>query len=774
LSYSPALGSKLFAGQQTLTVTFTPADADHNPVVHKSVTLTVNPAVAKITIGSLKQTHTGQPKPVTVTTVPPGLKVDLSYASATYPASASAPVNVGSYGVTATVNDPNGTGVKSGTLVINKGRQTITFPTLPTLHNGDPDYILPPYSSSGLAISYKSSALAVATIVDGNTLHIVGAGKVTLTASAPATANWLPAGVVSKTLTIGKRSQTIAFAAFSGHTVGEADFSPGATATSGLTVTYASASPAVATIMAGKIHLVGKGTVVITASQAGNTRWDVAAPIKQSLTVAGKPQTITFPTLADKGYGTADFAPGASASSALAVTYASSNPLVATIVSGRIHITGVGTTTVTAKQAGSALWAAADDATQTFTVIKGTPVITWAAPQAITYGTALTATQLNAKANVRGTLFVYDPALGSKLDAGIQTLRVTFTPADATRYNTALTSVPWVVNKGNQTISFASLPAVRAGDADVALTAKASSGLGVSFVSAAPAVATIVDGKIHVVGVGSTIVTASQPGDTNWNAALPAKQILTVKATAGTSLAALTVQAGDPEIRAFYAAMKNRIDAHDQDGVFALFAPDYLHQGRNLSDQFDDEPGLFDAVRTFAFDITGITVTGDHAVVSGVATFTSDTGAAAEIWAEPDTSDLSPGIGWLKMTPDGWRVSGDRQRAKVGAQAVHDATAGKESYTLELTADSSLAITSVSVSGPGIPDTALVPDPDNGGFTADIDGVLDPMPAEGSKYAFLIEFADGTRETYHDTVKSWEQPAPATTAHPSGEPEMVK
>ena len=50
-----------------------------------------------------------------------------------------------------------------------------------------------------------------------------------------------------------------------------------------------------------------------------------------------------------------------------------------------------------------------------------TPTVTWAAPAAITYGTALSATQLDATASVPGT-FTYTPAAGTILGAGTQTL----------------------------------------------------------------------------------------------------------------------------------------------------------------------------------------------------------------------------------------------------------------------------------------------------------------------------------------------------------------
>src|SRR5207247_3641466 len=60
------------------------------------------------------------------------------------------------------------------------------------------------------------------------------------------------------------------------------------------------------------------------------------------------------------------------------------------------------------------------------TVDKGTPVITWANPADIVYGTALSATQLNATANVAGS-FVYTPASGTGLNPGSsQTLHVAF------------------------------------------------------------------------------------------------------------------------------------------------------------------------------------------------------------------------------------------------------------------------------------------------------------------------------------------------------------
>jgi len=69
------------------------------------------------------------------------------------------------------------------------------------------------------------------------------------------------------------------------------------------------------------------------------------------------------------------------------------------------------------------------------------PVITWANPNDIVYGVALSATELNATTNVDG-VFVYTPALGTVLNAGVgQTLSVTFTPTDIINYEIETTEV---------------------------------------------------------------------------------------------------------------------------------------------------------------------------------------------------------------------------------------------------------------------------------------------------------------------------------------------
>jgi hypothetical protein len=91
--------------------------------------------------------------------------------------------------------------------------------------------------------------------------------------------------------------------------------------------------------------------------------------------------------------------------------------------------------------------------TVSITVQKGTPVITWAAPTNITYGTALSSAQLNATSNVLG-IFSYTPGAGSVLSVGVQTLTVIWTSYYPQYWESASKSVSITVQKAVPTISW--------------------------------------------------------------------------------------------------------------------------------------------------------------------------------------------------------------------------------------------------------------------------------------------------------------------------------
>lgn len=114
---------------------------------------------------------------------------------------------------------------------------------------------------------------------------------------------------------------------------------------------------------------------------------------------------------------------------------------------------------------------------------------------------------------------------GTPTTAGSSSVTVTATNAIGT---SAAATLSFNIAKANQTITFAALDAKTNLDAAFDLTATASSGLVVSYVSSNTAVATIVGSTVTIVGIGSTDITASQAGNDNYNAATPVIQKLTV------------------------------------------------------------------------------------------------------------------------------------------------------------------------------------------------------------------------------------------------------
>jgi hypothetical protein len=201
------------------------------------------------------------------------------------------------------------------------------------------------------------------------------------------------------------------------------------------------------------VTLVAVGQCSIQASQAGNASYAAATPVTQSFQVTQGSQTITFGALTNQPFGTAAFTVSASASSGLPVSFASTTPAICAVSGTTVTLVAVGQCSIQASQAGNASYAAATLVTQSFTVTKATPTITWAPPAPITYGGALGNGQLNASASVPGT-FVYMPPAGTVLPAGTgQTLSVTFTPADAVDYTTVVASATINVNPAPPTPS---------------------------------------------------------------------------------------------------------------------------------------------------------------------------------------------------------------------------------------------------------------------------------------------------------------------------------
>ncbi len=110
-------------------------------------------------------------------------------------------------------------------------------------------------------------------------------------------------------------------------------------------------------------------------------------------------QTITFGHLADKTYGDPDFTVSATASSGLPVSFTAQG--TCTVSDSGVHITGAGSCTITAQQAGNASYNAATDVAQSFNIVKRSVTIT-AEDKSKPYGAALPALTVSYTGLVNG------------------------------------------------------------------------------------------------------------------------------------------------------------------------------------------------------------------------------------------------------------------------------------------------------------------------------------------------------------------------------------
>jgi 2-keto-3-deoxy-6-phosphogluconate aldolase len=141
-------------------------------------------------------------------------------------------------------------------------------------------------------------------------------------------------------------------------------------------------------------------------------------------------------------------------------------------------------------------------ATVSLTVAKAKPTtITWPTPAAISYGTALNGTQLNATAPIPGR-FVYTPGAGEVLAAGTQTLLATFTPADANMPE-AQTSVQLTVTKATPAVKWPTPAVISYGTALGAAQLNATAQAPGSFVYS-PAAGEVLAAGTHTLSVTFT------------------------------------------------------------------------------------------------------------------------------------------------------------------------------------------------------------------------------------------------------------------------------
>lgn len=349
-------------------------------------------------------------------------------------------------------------------------------------------------------------------------LSNVGDNVVTLTVS-DSSGN---SGTANAMVTIeAKTGQTITFNALESKTFGDPDFDLTATASSLLDVTYTVISGPI-TISGNTVSITGTGSVTIEASQAGDLDFKPATSVQQVFNVLKADQTISFEALPAKTFGDDAFDFAATASSGLEVSYTLiSGP--ATLSGKTISITGAGSVTLEATQAGNDNYNSADTVQQTLTINKADQTISFEAVSDKTFGDASFDISASASSSLE---IIYTLVSGPATLSG-QTISITgagsvtieATQSGNDNYNSAAAvQQTFTVQKANQTITLAEIGEQELTAGSIAISANASSGLEVGLSISGPA--TLNNTTITFTGEGMVTLTANQSGNENYNPAV--------------------------------------------------------------------------------------------------------------------------------------------------------------------------------------------------------------------------------------------------------------
>jgi hypothetical protein len=349
-----------------------------------SGTITAQPATLTVTADSFDQTPglaiptltykiTGFVNGDTQATATTGAP-DISTTATDTSAPGTYPITI-TQGTLATTTKNYSLTFVNGTFTIDSRlTQTITFTqSLSNVIYGASPITLTATASSGLAVTYTVTGPATIT---GSFLTITGAGAVGVTATQFGNVTYMAAQSVTQsflvqpaTLTFTANNLTMAAGSpvpTLTYTVG--GLVPGDTAakvvnnTPLLATTATSSSPVNTypiTIAQGLATLSTNNYTLTSASFVNGTM----------NVVTGSPQTITFNTLPNVTYGVTPLALSATSDSGLSVTLTvSSGP--ASITNNVLSVTGAGTVTVTATQAGNATYSPAKSVSQSMTVAQ--------------------------------------------------------------------------------------------------------------------------------------------------------------------------------------------------------------------------------------------------------------------------------------------------------------------------------------------------------------------------------------------------------------------
>ena len=333
-------------------------------------------------------------------------------------------------------------------------------------------------------------------------------------------------------------------------------FTPSVQSSAGLPIYFTSSDPSVAIVDGDKVRITGAGAATITAFQLGNHKY-LPQSATQMIVVKKVPQTIDFPPLDPKTFGDPSLELKAVSSSGLPVTFSAFMNDVITLTGNIAYIKGGGTVSIRALQEGNNIYAPATVVERELLVNRADQTV-----QFTTESVRVCCSSFSLSASASSKLEVlFKTPQREKLDINgsrVEILElgrsevIAYQPGNR-NFNPAEARASIDVVKGSQSI-YLNLykTAFTFGEHPVNVSAASTSGLPVTYTSSPPGIAVIEGGLLHLIGVGTTTITATQSGNELFHSAQP----VSVKVTVNPPLTA----SPDNHITWFFPRSKTMVD----------------------------------------------------------------------------------------------------------------------------------------------------------------------------------------------------------------------
>lgn len=445
----------------------------------------------------------------------------------------------------------------TGTISVAKGTQTLSFTTSAPTSAAVGGATYSPQATGGASGNSVSFRIDIDTAsvcaMSNGVVRFVGVGTCTVIASQNGNANYLPATAITQSFSVTKGEQVISFTSAAPTTavVAGASYTPIATGgATGNTVTFsiAQSSSNVCALNFGKVTFQNVGTCAIEANQLGNTNYNAATQTVQSFTVGKGAQTVAFTSAAPAAkVSGATYTPvvsGGASGNAVTITVAPSSSAICSVTNGVVSYQAVGSCVIEANQASSANYEAASQVTQTITVAKGVQVLNFTStPPSLRPVQGTTYVPTTSFGN-SGNPVVYSIGSEAASICSISNGTISFLAvgdcvlhadqAGNANY-TAATRVTQIfdITKGEQVVNFTSSAPTTAVVDGSTYTPAGVGGAGtmpVSFRATAESagICSVFTGDVYFTGAGDCVIEISQAGDTNYNAATPKFQTISV------------------------------------------------------------------------------------------------------------------------------------------------------------------------------------------------------------------------------------------------------